>query len=150
MTYFHLNHLGSLLRLASCSALCASARARQPCAARQPCPLRPCAAVLARRARQAAEVWPLRVLEPRARRGLRAGAQATSAERPGAGRWQLGAQGDGRWGRRARRSGAGRPPPLGLPLGLGFGTWETDGREARWLAKETREQPSGLGLSRMR
>jgi len=51
--------------------------------------------VLARRARQAAEVWPLRVLEPRARRGLRAGAQATSAERPGAGRWQLGAQGDG-------------------------------------------------------
>ena len=89
MTYFHLNHLGSLLRLASCSALCASARARQPCAARQPCPLRPCAAVLAWRARQAAEVWPLRVLEPRARRGLRAGAQATSAERPGAGRWVL-------------------------------------------------------------
>ena len=46
--------------------------------------------MLARRARQAAEVWPLRVLEPRARRDLRVGAQATSAERPGAGRWQLG------------------------------------------------------------
>jgi len=45
--------------------------------------------VLARRARQAAEVWPLRVLEPRARRGLRAGAQATSAERLAAGSWVL-------------------------------------------------------------
>ena len=93
--------------------------------------------MLARRARQAAEVWPLRVLEPRAGRGLRVGAQATSAERPGAGRWQLGAQGDGRRGRRACCSGAGRPPPLGLPLGLGFGTWDTDGREvAQWLPKE--------------
>ena len=108
MTYFHVNHLGSLLRLASCSALCASASARRPCAARQPCPLRPCAAAPARRGRQEAEAWPLRVLEPRARRCLCAWEQATGDERPGDGRWQPGGR---RWPSLDQRLLVRTPPP---------------------------------------
>ena len=75
-----------------------------------PCPLWPCAAALQPPAAlrrcacsaRAAGVRSLALARVRAtsaaRRGLRAGGKATSAERPGAGRWQLGAQGGGRRG----------------------------------------------------
>ena len=78
-----------------------------PCAAALQ-PLRPCAAAPARRGRQEAEAWPLRVLEPRARRCLCAREQATGDERPGDGRWQPGGR---RWPSLDQRLLVRTPPP---------------------------------------